>query len=349
MYEYLALAISHFLAVSCELFATSPSLNWASSCIWIVMLSVQITSVWGVIFSLVLWRSQALSPVLDRRACLDILQLLPLTGLVTNELAVSPTSVRESSLPSMPNVPITDRVFFDVRTARQDGSTYVRDDLPDTFENQVLRARLVFGLYGTIAPNHVEKFLSYTIPPKDDDIDNPYPSYGRSTFSSLDQETGLLVGGRISSLRVKDIGGSSAITYGARVLPANFWFDKTKDRLSHSQKGLLTHRNLDVTPSFGITTRASPALDTTHTVFGQVMWDESTLQWFSDLEDIPAYSVDRPSGYDEFNSGGVATSVFNAQRELFRGAAKSLGDTRVDKIYEGKLLRRTEVLQVGRL
>ena len=257
----------------------------------------------------------------------------------------------------MPDVPITDRVYFDVRIARQDGSTYVRDDLPDTFENRVIEARLVFGLYGSVAPNHVEKFLSYVVPPKDDDVDNPLPSYGRSSFTSLDQENGLLVGGYIPSLRVTEIGGSTAINYGARVLPANLWVEKPgeggsgvlPERISHTTKGLLTHKTLDVTPTFGITTRASTSLDATHTVFGQVLWDESTLKWFRDLQDIPTYSVDRPSGYDDFNTGGVATSVFNAQRDFFRGAAKSFGDNRVAKVYEGKLLRRAEVRQVGKM
>jgi len=291
---------------------------------------------------------------LDRRSCLELLQLIPLASL-TPDVATSTTT----TVPNMPDVPITDKVYFDVRVARQDGSTYVRDDLPDTFENRVLKARLVLGLYGTIAPNHVERFLSYVVPPNnDEDVDNPYPSYGRSSFTSLDQETGLLRGGNIPSLRVKDVGGSAAITYGSRVLPASLWIDKTSSsssssssgkKLSHSTKGLLTHKTLDVTPAFGITTRAAPELDATHTVFGQILWDDSTLEWFRDLQDIPTYSIDRPKGYDEFNTGGMATSVFNAQREFFRGAAKSMGDSRIDKLYEGKLMRRTEVMQVGRL
>eukprot|EP00429_Kryptoperidinium_foliaceum_P004661 CAMPEP_0176007442 /NCGR_PEP_ID=MMETSP0120_2-20121206/3235_1 /TAXON_ID=160619 /ORGANISM="Kryptoperidinium foliaceum, Strain CCMP 1326" /LENGTH=295 /DNA_ID=CAMNT_0017340203 /DNA_START=90 /DNA_END=977 /DNA_ORIENTATION=+ len=281
--------------------------------------------------------------MMDRRSCLELIQLLPLTALSTDVATAPPPS-----MPSMPDVPITDKVFFDVRVARQDGSTYVRDDLPDTFENRVLKARLVVGLYGTVAPNHVERFLSYVVPPKDDDVDNPYPSYSRSTFTSLDQGTGLLLGGNIPSLRVKDIGGSTAITYGSRVSPATLWIDKAPTtKISHSTKGLLTHKSLDPTPVFGITTRACPELDSTHTVFGQILWDESQLDFFRSLEDIPTYQIDRPSEYDDV--GGVATSVFNAQREFFRGAAKSVGDTRVSKLYEGKLMRRTEVMQVGKL
>jgi len=316
---------------------------------------------------------------IDRRTYLELLQLiLPLTTTtVSPDLGVvskpsssssSPSSSDGGSLintkfPLMPNVPTTDKVFFDVRVARQDGSTYVRDDLPDTFENRVLKVRLVFGLYGTLTPNHVEKFLNYIVPPPlqqqgmIEDVDNPYPSYSRSTFTSLEQSTGLLQGGNIPSLRVQEIGGSTALTYGARVLPAPLWIDApvsssstTTDipqKISHMTKGLLTHRTLDPLPTFAVTTRACPELDSTHTVFGQILWDESILEWFDNLQDIPTYQVDRPTEYDDV--GGVATTVFNAQREFFRGAAKSVGDTRISKLYEGKLLRRTEVMQVGKL
>jgi len=261
------------------------------------------------------------------------------------------------------NVEITNKVFMDVRISRSDGSTYIRDDLPDTFENRVLFQRITIGLYGKLVPNHVEKFLSYIEQPtttdfNNIDIDNPYPSYGRSNFPALDQETGLLMAGSISSLRAKDVAGSTALTYGSRVLPANLWIENsstttTTTKLSHSTKGLLTHRNLNVLPNFGITTRSTPTLDATNTVFGQIMWDDDTLKFFRELEDIPTYSVGRPADYDndnEFNAGAVAAkTVFNAQREFFRGAAKSMGDDRVGKLYDGKLLRRMEVLQVGRV
>eukprot|EP00980_Cylindrotheca_fusiformis_P002698 scaffold627_cov125-Cylindrotheca_fusiformis.AAC.15 len=277
---------------------------------------------------------------LDRRS--SIMQLLIPQLLQTMDLS-------PSSNPSSPAAVITDRVFFDIRIARQDGSTYVRDDLPDTFENRVIRARLRIGLFGKQAPKHVEKFLSYVVPPKDDDVDNPYPCYSRSAFTSLNQETGLLLGGYIPSLRVSDIGGSTALTYGSRVLPASLWIDKSPEKIPHYTKGLLTHKALDVTPSFGITTRKETSLDATHTVFGQVLWDEDTLDLFRVLQDIPTYAMERPVGYDEFNSGGMATSVYNAQKDFFRGAAKTFGDTRVSKLYEGKLLRRVEVLQVGKL
>ncbi|CAB9499313.1 expressed unknown protein [Seminavis robusta] len=283
---------------------------------------------------------------LDRRGALQLAQTL----LLSSDVASSNPVATAASPPVMPDAQVTDKVFMDIRIARQDGSTYIRDDLPDTFENTVVYIRLKLGLYGKAAPNHVEKFLSYVIPPQDNDMENPFPSYGRSSFPALDQDAGLLRGGYIPSLRLTEVGGSSALSYGARILPAKLWIDRPAvEKLSHSAKGLLTHKNLDATPNFGITTRAAPSLDNTQTVFGQVLWDEETLNWFRLLEDLPTYSVNRPSGYDDFNTGGAASAVYNAQRELFRGAAKSFGDSRIDKIYDGELLRRMEVTQVGRL
>jgi cyclophilin family peptidyl-prolyl cis-trans isomerase len=310
-----------------------------------------------IVFLALLLRGAQAMVQLNRRTCWEILQMMPLLNWVSTppSFASDLTSETQPRLPIMPDdVVITDKVFIDVRIARKDGSTYVRDDLDDSFENTVLFQSIKIGLYGKIAPNHVEKFLNYIDAPKNVNVeellDNPYPSYSRSTFPSLDQETGLLMGGNIPSLRVKDVAGTTALTYGNRVLPAPLWVDRSgTDRISHSTAGLLTHRNLEVLPTFGITTRSQPSLDATHTVFGQVLWNEDTLKFFRDLEDIPTYSVERPSGFDDFNTREVATTVYNAQREFFRGAAKTFGDDRVSKLYNGKLLRRMEVLQVGRL
>lgn len=301
---------------------------------------------------------------MNRRTYLDLLKTIPAAAAVVASAASQPATAAADSpsstlkLPTMPSdAEITDRVFFDVRVARQDGSTYVRDDLPDSFENTVLFCKLQLGLYGKAFPNHVQQFLSYIDQPSSTNteellLDNPYPNYGRSTFPALDQATGLLMGGNIASLRAKEVMGSNALTYGSRILPANLWIESTsgkESKISHDAPGLLTHKNLEVLPTFGITTRPNTALDSTHTVFGQVLWDQETLQFFRALQDLPTYSVERPSGMDDFNTGSVATDVFNAQRSFFRGVSKSLGDDRVSKLYDGKLLRRMEVLQVGRL
>jgi hypothetical protein len=82
---------------------------------------------------------------MDRRGYLAQLLLPQLIQVI--DLPASPEWSSAS-----PEVEITDKVFFDLRISRQDGSTYVRDDLPDTFENRVLKARLVIGLYGNQAP-----------------------------------------------------------------------------------------------------------------------------------------------------------------------------------------------------
>ncbi|KAL3772947.1 hypothetical protein ACHAW5_009638 [Stephanodiscus triporus] len=47
--------------------------------------------------------------------------------------------------------------------------------------------------------------------------------------------------------------------------------------------------------------------------------------------------------------GALASGVFAAQRRVFRDAARTFGDSRLDKVYDGKLLRRIEVTKVGTL
>lgn len=261
---------------------------------------------------------------------------------------------------------ITQKVFMNIRISRQDGTFYVRDDLPDTPENRVFSCRLVIGLFGKNCPTHVERFLSYIRPNKDDDDDNPLPNYGRSYFTSSDQATGLLLGGMIPSLELTEIGGNTAIRYGGRLQPASLWVERpsstTADgvlppRISHRAKGLLTHRLLDATPVFGITTRSDTTiLDRTHNVFGTIMFGESTGgdDFIKTVQDLPTYSLERPASMmnDPVTGGNsivdeAAGAVFNAQKQFFRNAAKTLGDNRLDKVYEGKLLRRVQVTQVG--
>lgn len=142
--------------------------------------------------------------------------------------------------------------------------------------------------------------------------------------------------------------------YGGRILPAPLWIDKNTEKLSHDRKGLLSHKFLDATPVFGITTRSCTELDSSSLVFGQVLLDESSREFLRKCEDLPTYSMERPKGDPRQDENtkvvqDVAASIFNTQREFFRGAAKTFGDTRADKVYEGKLLRRVEVTQVGML
>ena len=284
-----------------------------------------------------------------------------LSGTPPTALAVSETSTSSSTSVSRQQQPppvITDKVFFDVRISRQDGTFYVRDDLPDTLDNQVFTGRLTFGLFGKAAPNHVQRFLSYVNTagslPLDD---NPLPSYSRSQFPRFDAATGVLYGGTIPSLEVTELQGSAAIRYGGRLLPAKLWITAqetatSNPQLRHTTKGLLTHKNLDVTPTFGITTRSDTTeLDRTHTVFGQLIPDAPAMAFLERIPDLPVYSVDRPvpMDRDETVADDAAAAIYALQRDFFRGAAKNFGDTRIDNVFEGKLLRRVEVTQVGML
>jgi cyclophilin family peptidyl-prolyl cis-trans isomerase len=245
---------------------------------------------------------------------------------------------------------VTDKVFFDIRISRQDGTFYVRDDLPDLPENRVFSGRLKIGLFGKTAPRHVQNFLSYvTIPPTTNE-DSNYPSYSRSQFPSIDQATGLLSSGKISGLQLVELSGSAALQYYGRIVPAALWIDGTPQRISHSSKGLLTHARFDVTPVFGITTRRDTTqLDGTHTVFGQVLLDESSLstEFLSIVQDLPTYGGMDATTFDSAVVDEAASAVFAAQNQFFRSAAKTFGDSRLDKVYEGKFLRRVEVTQVG--
>ncbi len=180
--------------------------------------------------------------------------------------------------------------------------------------------------------------------------------------------------------------------YAGRVQPAKLWLEDTKgvssdvkdsadaSQLSHTIVGLLTHRNLDLTPSFGITTRrgsslSSSTLDATHTIFGCVL--EDTNGFLEKILDLPVLTdtgmvsmtttttstaaINDPEGSrggsKEISAGvmvdrgvsSLTSSVFTAQRKVFRDAAKVLRDTRLDKVYDGKLLRRIEVTKVGLL
>jgi hypothetical protein len=142
--------------------------------------------------------------------------------------------------------------------------------------------------------------------------------------------------------------------------------------------GLLTHEQFDATPVFGITTRNdTTALNPTHTVFGALIMNSDAKDFLLRISTIPTYSIDRPivqplSAPTPFmdENGHIATTapsifvepdtvmstmkpatdaIYNIQREFFRNTAKSLGDTRINKLYNGKLLRRVEVTQVGLL
>ena len=158
----------------------------------------------------------------------------------------------------------------------------------------------------------------------------------------------------------------------------------TPNKISHDRMGLLTHERFDATPAFGMTTRNdTTVLNPTHTVFGTLIMTADAKEFLHRISTIPTYSIDRPIVAPQSSSLLSTTSspvimeentsiasitssssspdtimttmkpatdaIYNLQREFFRNTAKSLGDTRINKLYNGKLLRRVEVTQVGLL
>eukprot|EP00557_Chaetoceros_sp_GSL56_P010150 CAMPEP_0176480504 /NCGR_PEP_ID=MMETSP0200_2-20121128/2314_1 /TAXON_ID=947934 /ORGANISM="Chaetoceros sp., Strain GSL56" /LENGTH=319 /DNA_ID=CAMNT_0017876631 /DNA_START=284 /DNA_END=1243 /DNA_ORIENTATION=+ len=304
--------------------------------------------------------------------------LLPLDLDISrsNAMAMEKIPERSKDEPS-----ITHKVTLQVRISRADGTFYTRAETePPTPDNQVFTGSIILGLYGNLAPNHVERFMSYVDVLYSPADDSPLPSYARSQFPSLDQSTGLLTGGYIPGLHLTSFAGSSALEYGGRITPSKLWLDEFQDsikddkqmqqqqpqqrgrqKISHTRAGLLTHRNLEVLPTFGITTRSCPELDGAYTVFGTVLSTESSNEFLSRCLDLPTYSLDRPATVSlaqESSSSSssyaqsraveeVASSIYSFQKDFFRSAAKTFGDTRLDNVYEGKILRRVEVTSVS--
>jgi hypothetical protein len=284
----------------------------------------------------------------SRRALLQKSSAVWVLGAVT--AATTSPALAEVELPK-----ITDKVHFDVRVSRPDGTFYIRGDETDEL---VRKFSVTVGLFGTAAPNHVERFLSYIRPSEEvlrDDL--PFPSYGQSLFKSFDQADGVLYGGTIPSLEVTEFAGSTALKYGGRILPAPLWLEKKgtptegTTPLPHSAKGLLIHKKLDAAPIFGITSRSDSGsyvsdFDRDNVAFGVVL---DGMEFVDFCAELPTYSTSRPLPEDDSVIQDAAKVVFDAQRDFFRGAAKSLGDTRVSKVFPGKLLRRVEVTRVALL
>lgn len=285
------------------------------------------------------------------------------TAIVVATPSVAKTAPSTNTIINANDVTITHKVYFNIRISRSDGTFSVRDNSDD---DEPYYAKLVIGLFGKNAPNHVDKFLSYIDNNNKEAIfdDDPIPSYSRSIFTKYDDATGLIYGGTIPSLDYIELNGNNVFKYGNRILPASLWLEKTSSPITHIGKGLLTHIKLDASPTFSITTRSDTTeLDRSHTVFGRILLDETSTEFLSKVSKIPTYSIERPIMIDSTTTTSTSSSsssrimndivedatgiIFNAQRELFRNAAKTLGDSRVSKVYAGKLLRRVEVTQVG--
>jgi hypothetical protein len=87
-------------------------------------------------------------------------------------------------------------------------------------------------------------------------------------------------------------------------------------------------------------------------VFGCVLEDKGGF--LDRVLDVPVLTDSGKVSRTEMNAEDVegvgesiASSLFTAQRKVFRDAAKTFGDSRLEKVYDGKLLRRIDVSKVG--
>ena len=301
------------------------------------------TTVFFIICLLVLPRCSPLTPnICGRRAVLDLGRVAAASTVFLTPAARADTTATTTVAPSPTSFAaapkVTHKIFFDVRIARADGTFATRDNDPDP----VYRSSLVFGLYGDLAPRHVSEFMKYIDVPTPASADDPSnPSYASSLFPAVIPDTGLIVGGKIKGLEPANFNGASALNYGGRLLPSPLWLESGGEKLKHDRSGLLTHRDLDPLPLFGVTTKGMPSLDETHTVFGQVL---EGGEFMRRVEFLPTYSISTSSIEEP---GSVSESVFTFQKQLFRGAAKAAGDKRLEDLYEGKLLRKVDVTRVG--
>jgi len=226
---------------------------------------------------------------------------------------------------------ITQRAFLDVRIIE-------RFDV-EVLEDAAIRGRLVFGLYGRDAPQGVSRFVSF--------IDGTVgqfattgggPAYAQSSFEYV-RPGELLEGGRIPGLKQTTFAGNLEWEYMSRLLPTLRPILEVND-LRHDRRGLLTRARFESGPGFGVTLGAVPRLDGSHEVIGELLEGADLLERIEALPYITGKSIE--------GEGSLANSVFQAQKSLFSGIAKSGGDARAED-RTGKLLRRVEITRVGML
>ena len=255
-------------------------------------------------------------------------QLFPSPALADTATAISPGK-------SAVTARVTNRVYLDLRIIN-------RFDV-EVLEDAATRGRLTIGLYGEVAPQGVERFLEFI-----DGTVGQYaksgggPSYAQSQFERV-RPGQLLEGGRISGLRQTTFAGSLEWEYLSRLIPLRPVIEVND--LSHDRRGLVTRTRFGdyvkaSGPEFGVTLNPARSLDGTNEVIGIV---EEGLDLLSTIEELPYITGKSLEG-----DGTAANAVFQAQKNLFTGLSKSVGDSRAED-RTGKLLRRVEIVKCGRL
>ena len=259
---------------------------------------------------------------------------------------------------------VTSRVFLDVRIIK-------RFDV-EVLEDAAIRGRLEIGLYGKDAPLATAKFLDFVQGTTGQfSKTGNGPKYSSAGFEKISPLT-LVEGGKIAGLRQTTFAGALEWEYLSRLLPNLAPVLEVND-LSHDRRGLVTiERFSSGGPEFGITLANVPQLDDAREVIGVVQKGAELLDEIEALPFITGRSLEEPGSVaDEVrvqpHSTHMAlatalahsahclacvlcacTQVFKAQKSLFSGLSKGLGDQRAED-RTGKLLRRVEITNCGLL
>lgn len=230
---------------------------------------------------------------------------------------------------------ITNSVYLDIRIID-------RFDV-EVLEDAATRGRITIGLYGKDAPEGVARFLEF--------IDGTVGQYSKSgggpTYAQAQFERvvpgQLLEGGRIAGLRQTTFAGSLEWEYLSRLLPLRPIIEAND--LSHDKRGLITRTRFGdyakaSGPEFGVTLNPARSLDGSNEVIGIVTGGLDLIEKIEELPYITGKSIE--------GEGTAANAIFQAQKNLFQGLSKSVGDSRAED-RTGKLLRRVEITSCGRL
>ena len=121
------------------------------------------------------------------------------------------------------------------------------------------------------------------------------------------------------------------------------------NNLRHDARGLLTRAVFNPGPEFAVTLAPAPELDGPNEVFGVLesatdggggLTGSDLLEILGKLPCITGKSIE--------GEGTAANAIFTAQRSLFAGVSKAVGDSRAED-RTGVLLRRVEITRCGRL
>jgi cyclophilin family peptidyl-prolyl cis-trans isomerase len=218
---------------------------------------------------------QSISFISKITSALLISNALPIVSL--SDTGPSPTDLQSYCNPS----DITNKVYFDIKIANY------TEESRGTNQAAAGSGRVVIGLFGKQAPHAVDIFMKTTVSSGDED----YPSFINAQISRVNED-GLIEVQKLRGLDLVSLAGSDQYEYKGKVITDFIPVVESND-FRHTIRGLLTKSQLSGNPEFAITTKANPALDQFHEVFGIVLSGYDVLDA---IEAIPRYTYKTKTG-----------------------------------------------------